>query len=300
MRYASATAFRAALDQRLKTRSEQTGVALGRLRKRVAFELFLRRLIAVAPGRWVLKGAFALDLRLGVATRPTKDIDLGRDDSTDAAIEDIVAAQQLDLGDYFSFAATRTDAFVDTDEFAAIRFNVRAELAGLTFEQFIVDIGFSDPITWTPDMIATSDLLSFAEIEPIEVPAVPIAQHLAEKVHAYTRRYGVTQRASTRPKDLIDVLLIARAETIEATVLRDALEGTFQARARQSLPGALPEPPDDWRRPFAQLASELGIETDLHAAFLQAAEFLDPVLAHMAKGHWEPRSRSWTSIDSGG
>jgi Nucleotidyl transferase AbiEii toxin, Type IV TA system len=132
MRYTSAAAFRAALDQRLKTQSEQTGVALGRLRKRVAFELLLRRLIAVAPGRWVLKGAFALDLRLGVATRPTNDID---------------------LGDYFSFAATRSDAFADTDEFAAIRFNVRAELAGRTFDQFIVDIGFSDPITWTPDTI---------------------------------------------------------------------------------------------------------------------------------------------------
>jgi predicted nucleotidyltransferase component of viral defense system len=298
MRYGSAAAFGAALDQRLKTQSERTGVALGRLRKRVAFELFLRRLIAVAPGRWVLKGAFALDLRLSVATRPTKDIDLGRDDSPDTAIEDIVAAQQLDLGDYFSFAATRTDAFADTDEFAAIRFNVRAELAGRTFDQFIVDIGFSDPITWTPDMITTSDLLAFAEIKPIDIPAVPIAQHLAEKVHAYTRRYGETQRASTRPKDLIDILLIASAETIKATALRDALQRTFQARARQALPGALPEPPDDWRRPFAQLASQVEIETDLHAAFHRAAEFLDPVLADTATGRWEPRSRSWTNTDA--
>jgi hypothetical protein len=31
--------------------------AYTRLRKRVAFELFLRRLLVVAPDRWVLKGA---------------------------------------------------------------------------------------------------------------------------------------------------------------------------------------------------------------------------------------------------
>jgi hypothetical protein len=138
VKYATPAAFRAALDQRLKTEGERMGVTSSRLRTRVAFELFLRRLIAVAPGRWVLKGAFALDLRLDVATRPTKDIDLGRDDSVDAAVEDIIAAQQLDLGDFFSFEATRTEAFDETDEFTAIRFHVRAALAGRTFEQFVI------------------------------------------------------------------------------------------------------------------------------------------------------------------
>lgn len=196
MKYATGAAFRAALDDRLKTETERTGLALARIRKRVAFELFLRRLVIVAPGRWVLKGAFALDLRLDVPTRPTKDIDLGRDDDAEAAIEDMVAAQQLDLGDYFSFSATRTATFEDADEFAAIRFSLRAELAGRTFDQFTVDIGFTDPITWIPESVTTSDLLAFADIQPIVVPTVPIVQHLAEKVHAYTRRYGETQAAA--------------------------------------------------------------------------------------------------------
>ena len=62
----------------MKTEAERTGFNLARLRKRVAFELFLRRLAQVAPDRWVLKGALALDFRLGGASRSTKDIDLGR------------------------------------------------------------------------------------------------------------------------------------------------------------------------------------------------------------------------------
>ena len=293
MRYATAAAFRAALDDRLKAESQRTGAALPRVRKRVAFELFLRRLIIAAPGRWVLKGAFALDLRLAVPTRPTKDIDLGRDDNTDAAIDDIVAAQQLNLGDYFSFSATRTHAFEDTDEFAAIRFNVRAELAGRTFEQFIVDIAFVDPITWIPEPVTTSNLLAFADIEPVQIPTVPVVQHLAEKVHAYTRRYGETQRASTRPKNLVDILLIATAEPVDAAELRHALERTFQTRGRQPLPAALPKPPDDWRRPYEGLASEVGVARDLRTAFNQAATFLDPVLSKTAQGCWDPRSRAW-------
>ncbi|HST54274.1 MAG TPA: nucleotidyl transferase AbiEii/AbiGii toxin family protein [Solirubrobacteraceae bacterium] len=211
MKYRSATAFRQALDQRLKNETASAGLSVARLRKRVAFELFLRRLLAVAPDRWVLKGALALDFRLAVPTRVTKDIDLGRDDDEQAAIHDITAAQQLPLNDFFTFTAVRTDE-LDNDEFSAIRFHVTAQLAGRTFEQFLVDIGFTEKITWVPDEIQTSNLLSFAGIEPLTLPAIPLPQHLAEKVHAYTRLYGSSGQQSTRTKDLVDILLIEMGE----------------------------------------------------------------------------------------
>jgi len=105
-----------------------------------------------------------------------------------------------------------------------------------------VDIGFTDPIARAPDMITTSDLLAFAEIEPVEVPALPLAQHVAEKVHAYSRQYGETQRTSTRPKDLVDILLIAGAKAIEATALRDAMERTFETGRGSRFPKRFPNP----------------------------------------------------------
>lgn len=295
MRYATAAAFRAALDQRLKTEAAATGLGLSRLRKRVAFELFLRRLVEVAPKRWVLKGALALDFRLNVPTRPTKDIDLGRADNEEAATEDMTRAQQLALDDFFTFTATRTDAFEGTDEFAAVRFHVRAELAGRTFEQFTVDIGFSDPITWIPDTVYTSTFLSFAEIGPIALPAVPIAQHLAEKVHAYTRSYGDHSEPSTRPKDLVDILLIAAVEEIEAASLRNALARTFTTRSRQPLPESLPAAPASWEAPYGRLASEVGVETDLTSAVDQARVFLRPLLDGTAVGRWDPKQGRWVS-----
>ncbi len=293
MRYATAAGFRQALDDRLKTEAANTGLGLARLRKGVAFELFLRRLVAVAPDRWVLKGALALDFRLDVATRPTKDIDLGRDDDEQAAIEDITAAQQLALDDFFTFTATRTDDFAESDEFAAIRFHVTAELGGRTFDQFVVDIGFTDPISWKPDTIRTSGLLAFAGIDPVELPAVPLSQHIAEKVHAYTRTYGSSDRPSTRPKDLVDILLIADSEVIEASALRQALETTFAARKRQPLPSSLPAPPSSWDQSYRRMATDVGVELDLSAAFSRAAAFLDPVLAGRADGKWNPEHGTW-------
>lgn len=65
MRYGTAGAFRQALEQRLLDRSRTRDVSLIRLRKTVAFDRLLARLVQAAPGRWVLKGALALDFRLG-------------------------------------------------------------------------------------------------------------------------------------------------------------------------------------------------------------------------------------------
>lgn len=96
-----------------------------------------------------------------------------------------------------------------------------------------MDIGFAKAAALEPDRVRTSDFLSFAGIEPLELPAIPLAQHLAEKIHAYTRSYGTTARPSTRPKDLIDILLIADSQTLEAAAVREALRHTFETRARQ-------------------------------------------------------------------
>jgi hypothetical protein len=77
MRYSDGIAFRQALEQRLKTRAGGQEARLVRDRKRVAFDRLLARLAATAPDRWLLKGGFALDLRLAERARTTKDVDSG-------------------------------------------------------------------------------------------------------------------------------------------------------------------------------------------------------------------------------
>lgn len=71
MRYRDAVAFRQALEQRLKA-SAGDGPRLSRDRKRVAFDRLLVRLAAAAPDQWLLKGGFALDLRLAERARATR------------------------------------------------------------------------------------------------------------------------------------------------------------------------------------------------------------------------------------
>ena len=65
MKYTTANAFRVALESRLLTRSREDSIPLIRLRKLVVFDRLIARLMVVAPDRWVLKGAVALQFRAG-------------------------------------------------------------------------------------------------------------------------------------------------------------------------------------------------------------------------------------------
>src|SRR3954468_9878881 len=177
----------------------KSGVSIVRLRKTVVFDRLLARLLIVAPGRWHLKGALALDFRLGSGTRATRDMDLGRADDEAATTADFRAAQAADLGDWFVFAIARTGALDQLVDGAAVRYRVTAMLAGRPFEQVTVEVSFGSAPP-APDALRGPDLLAFADIAPLTIPALPLERHVAEKVHAYTRDYGA-DRQNTRVKD---------------------------------------------------------------------------------------------------
>jgi hypothetical protein len=169
---------------------------------------------------------------------------LARVGALDAADADFRRVQDLDIGDYFEFAVERTELAQEDKEAggAGLRYRVRAMLAGRVFEQVLVDVGFA-PLTAQPEVVEGPDLLDFAGLPLVRVPALPAALHVAEKVHAYTRLYGPGGAPSSRPKDLVDVVLLAMHERFLAGELRAALEETFTSRGTHLLPEKLPPRP---------------------------------------------------------
>ncbi|OGN86634.1 MAG: hypothetical protein A2X23_00300 [Chloroflexi bacterium GWC2_73_18] len=270
------------------------GRPLVRLRKEVVFDRLLARLLVVAPGRWVLKGGLALDYRFGARARTTKDVDLAGPDGEDTATEMPLTAQACDPGDFFSFAIERAARLDQLAEGAATRHRAVASLAGRVFEEGAVDVGFDLSPGWQPEILEGPDLLRFAEIEPVRVPALPLELQVAEKVDAYARRYGPSRIASTRVRDLVDLFLIAALAPLDAESLREALRVTFERRGRRTLPAALPRPPADWARPFAQLAGEVGLEPGLRRGHDAAARLLDAILrGGIGHGVWDPAGQAW-------
>lgn len=292
MKYGDAVAFRQALEQRLRARAAGDGARLARDRKRVAFERLLARLNEVAPGDWLLKGGFALDLRLADRARATRDVDIDWKADEEELAETLIEAAGISSDDFFIFGIERTRMAPERLG-GSHRFRVTASLGGRQFETFLLDVGLRPSLADERDTLTTTDLLSFAEIEPVEVPAVPLERHIAEKLHAYTRRYGEDQ-PSSRVKDLIDIVLMSELASFEYVRLREAIVTTFSERETHELPASLPAPSGDWAQPYRVLAAEVGLDPDLASGHRAAAAFLDPILGETPDlDWWDERATSW-------
>jgi hypothetical protein len=253
MKYSSGAAFRQALETQLVRQSRQ-GIPLVRLRKIVAFERFLARLVASDSQNWALKGGFALELRLGDKARTTKDIDLVLR-TADNVTSVLRAAARNNLNDWFEFEVGEPSSLTQDPEIGGIRHPTHALLDGRTFERFHIDVGFGLFKDEDLELFYSSDLLSFSGLDSTLIPCFPLDLQLAEIVHAYTQIHE--DRASSRVKDLIDILLISAFGDIEAKKLHDALEQTFGERSVHSLPDKFPDPPANWQVRFDALLMRL-------------------------------------------
>lgn len=74
-KFKTSTDFRKSLENRLKNLANPTDHDLQRLRRTVAFDRLLARLLDANDTPFVLKGGYAMELRFSNA-RATKDIDL--------------------------------------------------------------------------------------------------------------------------------------------------------------------------------------------------------------------------------
>lgn len=288
-RGATPAGFRNQVLARLRNQAAQQGTNAQRLQQRVAFERLLARL---APsGAWILKGGFALELRYGWEYRPTRDVDLRIDHPIEEALERLRAAlTEVDAGDHFTFELGAAVEELQGAPGGSVRVRVTARLAGIVFNEFHIDLSAGDPMLGEPEILVGSGLLDFAGIPRVRFPVYPIAQQLAEKLHA------ATQPRKHARQDFVDLIVTTSREKVTADELCRALQATFEARGTHELPVALPPPPETWAEAFGNLASQLADAptTKLEAGHQIASRFWNPVLSGEATALvWNPRSASW-------
>jgi hypothetical protein len=244
--------FRTQLLQRLRNEAIRVGVPVQRLQQRVAFERLLSRL--TLDGEWVLKGGFALAFRYGLDSRSTKDVDLrtllAPETALDRLRQTVARAAPVD---HFAFDLGDVVQEMRGAPGGSLRVRVTTLVGGQAFTTFHLDLSSGDALTDEPDLLSGSDLLQFAGIPPISFPVYPITQHLAEKLHAYTLPRS---QENTRVKDLVDLIVIAATERIEADRLGRSVGATFAVRGTHAVPDRLPEPPASWTQPFARLVGD--------------------------------------------
>jgi predicted nucleotidyltransferase component of viral defense system len=296
MKYQTGGAFRRALEDRLLSNSKSSGVPLVRLRKMVAFDRFLARLKHSYPNQWFLKGGYALQLRLGSRARTTVDIDILMVSNQNSLYDILLKATKTELGDWFTFEIEQPDRDLLND-FGGLRFNITTLLDGRRFEKFHLDIGVDDRIIGGFETILNPDYLSFADIKPIAYECYNIAQHFAEKMHAYSRVFN--HGGSSRVKDLVDMFLIAEMENIDSKSFENAIKKTFEFRSTHPIPAQLPMPPRDWEKPFNKMAGDIGIDLTQDEVFEKLEVFINPILHETGFLQWNPRLWDWETRDVG-
>ena len=295
-RYVTATAFRRALEDRLQEIARKEGIDLQRLRRQVAFDRLLARVFQAAQPPalpWVLKGGYAMELRIKAA-RTTKDIDLTmrsasgsggkKDDKKNLVVlAKLQETAAIDSGDFFVFMIGEAISDLEAAPYGGVRFPVEARLDGRVFVGFHLDVGRGDAVMEPLEVIEGRDWLGFAGIASPSLYMIPREQQFAEKLHAYTLpRPGAV---NSRVRDLVDMVLLIQSATLRREKVSDAVRITFERRRTHKVPTVLPQPPADWEKPYDALAKECVLTGKLDWAFQE----LDRYLIELGIVEAEPR-----------
>src|SRR5262245_42879177 len=131
-RYATAEAFKQALEQRLRT-AAKISAEFPRKRQLLVFDRFLSRIAAVLGDTAMLKGGLVLELRVERA-RTTKDVDLELRGSPENVLAKLQQAGRLDLRDFMTFEvvpdADHPEIQNEGMKYDGLRFRAECKLAG--------------------------------------------------------------------------------------------------------------------------------------------------------------------------
>ncbi|WP_136709571.1 nucleotidyl transferase AbiEii/AbiGii toxin family protein [Agromyces sp. H66] len=295
--YRSATAVEAAIRDaaRRAFAADKSMSTQDRIRQEY-FRRFLSRVFSEHDdSEWLLKGGTGVLARVASGRRTT-DVDLFRANETlDGALAELIRLAGIDLGDYFR-SSTRSTAVLGGDQ------QTSTEGYGVDFDVYIgadrkeplhVDLVVGVIVTDEVTVAAPANRLDLPRLPSNDYRLYPVVDQIADKVCATMSEYG--GKPSSREKDLVDLVVLAKTQTVNADALRRAIDA--EARVRSQAPFAELTIPQAWGRAYSREAKDVPYCADfriveLARELMQA--FIDPVLRDEASGlNWSPESLTW-------
>jgi hypothetical protein len=262
----------------LRDYARQHGLPEGRLKHAVDYAIVvstLDRAQASSGPAFAIKGGVAMELRLQLDARATRDLDAvflgafdGWLDALDDAIAGPIAGFDLSRGEPEQIKATstmRVDIYLD---YRGRRWGtVTLEVAPAEADE-VLDIDEVDPF----------DLTQFGLPAADRVPIVGLPYLIAQKLHACTE--PLNGHDNPRVRDLIDLQLVQPLlDDADLPRVRQACRAIFTARDTHPWPPALAIPPA-WPAAYARLADEQ-TTTALAPTVEDAARSIEALVAHI-------------------
>lgn len=291
IRYSSAIALDAAIRDRIRNALAASPHGAAEIRRQFAYDRLLTRIFLSDPDGWILKGGAGLLARMPDVARHSLDVDVFRRTSIDAAVIDLAAAGDIDLGDFFTFDIERDSEL--TGLHPGIRCRTVAYLGDKEFERFRVDIVIDTNITGTPASVAPLSPIHIEGLPTTRYRVYPIADHIADKHAAMIETYGDGE-PSSRYRDLVDLVLIAKTQVVYADDLRKALLSEYTHR-RLDAPTTVTLPSSDWKQGYADIARDVPTldNVDADSAIAIVRKMIEPAINGTASGTWDPKTHRW-------
>jgi hypothetical protein len=278
--------------------------------RQARFDRFLSRVFADGgASQWMLKGGMSMLARVPQA-RTTKDVDLAAERAGDLAEAEAALARavDVDLGDHLTFrllSSTPTglgenQPGVLTRRYVFSCIDTGGAVGGeREIDQVKVDLVVGPAPVGRPEVVEPANRLHLRRrlvTHPYRL--YPVADQIADKVCA-TMDTNYPTGASSRVKDLVDLVVLARTQRVDLEELRAAI-------ATKRTLGKIPpfehlQVPDEWATAYPKEARGVPGAQDITAAAAEAyaAQLVDPALTGTtadAAAVWVPGA-GWTAPD---
>jgi hypothetical protein len=293
------------MENAIRGKAQQVGRAAGISPGDLMTRFHYQRLLAQVfqEDGWMLKGGQSLLVRYPGQARASRDADLFHQAADDihAAITALERAAAVDLDDYFHFSVTQSSVEASGGAKAQIEVMIgTARKSSLNVDLVVRRTPTGQPTTVRLEPAVP---IEWPDSWP-EVLLYPLVDPIADKVCAMYemhRRVGDRLVASTRFRDLGDLLLIAQQESIDGRAVQIALMSEVERRTALgtvALPTVFKIPdPDSWARGYPKAAAEItGLRGCRTLAEAQAAadRFITPLLSGADPGIWHADSAGWS------
>lgn len=204
----------------------------------------------------LLKGGVAMELRLGIEARTTKDVDFVFRGPLEALIEDLDESFAEPYSG-FSFDRGEPKQIRDTDSY---RFDVKIYYGERrqSWQTLQVEASASEIDPPESDEVPAISIDDLGLIGPKTVRCLSLRYQIAQKIHACTERFEDDE--NDRSRDLIDLILL-RDLVEDLAAVREACLITFERREKHAWPPELTIEPS-WHETYAAEVKRYGFHVE--------------------------------------
>lgn len=288
----------AALEMAVRDAARQSPMDTNRAITGFYFHRLLCRVFSEDNGRFVLKGGQSVLARTFDA-RVTRDIDLvAQEESLEEAIADLVQAASVDLDDFVSFIFDRAEQIKAEDEYrCGTKVWFTPFMGTKKLQPISIDLVVDEVRGLEPEVLTPVDRLNIDGLSVCDYRVCRAESALADKLLAMLELHD--GRASSRIKDIVDILVYAKTCSIDGATLAERVEKEASAR-KVTMPDEFAAPlwwKQNGSAQYAKMARQAGVfgfATNIAEAEMLVNRLYAPCFGcSMAARSWNPQTMRW-------